>query len=53
MPNQPNLNKKEQEAYDLLIEKGQVQVEDLNELKKLGKKLENIFGKADEIYEQI
>ena len=53
MPKQDKLTKKEQELMDELLKNGQVQIGSLLELKNIAKKLENIYGPATEIYEQI
>ena len=51
MPKEPNLNKREKELLDQIIERGYVQVDSLNELKHMAKKLEEVFGKSDFVYE--
>lgn len=47
------LTKKEKEILEKLANEGHVIVDDIKELKKIAPKLEKIFGRADEIYEQI
>ena len=43
-----NFNKKQREIFDKFVETGYVQVDDVDELKKMAPKMEKIYGEFQE-----